>query len=103
MTKNKINYPITNTVKRIFRAFEENGDKLSTNQIYTIMLNQIQLRGGRVYSKNPTKGTLAQILNKYPYFNKVGYVDEASIQGPRVRICVWEINEVSVNANTSDN
>jgi len=103
MTKNKINYPITNTVKRIFRAFEENGDKLSTNEIYTIMQNQIQLRGGRVYSKNPTKGTLAQILNKYPYFRKVGHVDEASIQGFRVRLCVWELNEVNINESTSHN
>ena len=101
MTKNKINYPITNTVKRIFRAFEENGDKLSTNEIYTIMLNQVQLRGGRVYSKNPSKGTLAQILNKYPYFRKIGYVDETSIQGARVRICTWEINKVNVNESTS--
>ena len=102
MTRNKLNYPITNTIKRIFRAFEENGDKLSTNEIYAIMLNQVQLRGGRVYSKNPSKGTLSQILNKYPYFRKAGYVDESNINGHRIRICTWEVNEVNVNANTSD-
>ena len=103
MTENKINYPITNTVKRIFRAFDEHGETLSTNQIYTIMMNQIQLRGGRTYSKNPSKGRLAQILNKYPYFTKSGYIDERSVRGHRMRICTWKLNEVKVNESTSDN
>lgn len=92
MKENRNYYPITNTVKRIFRAFDEHGESLSTNEIYVIMMNQIQLRGGRPYSKNPSKGTLAQILNKYPYFKKVGCVDERSVKGSRMRISAWRIN-----------
>lgn len=103
MTKHRINYPITNTIKRMFRAFEENGEILSTNKVYSLMHEQVSPRTGRLYSKNPSKGTVAQILNKYPYFTKSGYIDETDVRGHRMRICTWKINEVRINESTSDN
>ena len=93
MKENRNYYPKGNTVNRIIRVFNEHGDTLSTNEIYTLMMNQTQLRGGKNYRKNPSKGTLAQILSKYPYFVKKGYTDERTIQGSRMRISVWSLTE----------
>lgn len=94
MKENRNYYPMGNTVKRIIRVFDENGETLSTNEVYVFLLNQKSPRTGRFYKKNPSKGTLAQILSKYPYFSKTGYVDETTIQGARMRITTWKLNEV---------
>lgn len=94
MKENRNYYPIGTMVKRIFRVFDENGESLSTNEIYLCLLNQTSPRTGRVYKKNPSKGTLAQILSKYPYFSKTGLIDETTIQGARMRITTWKLNEV---------
>ena len=94
MKENRNYYPMGNTVKRIIRVFDENGETLSTNEVYIFLLNQKSPRTVRFYKKNPSKGTLAQILSKYPYFSKTGYVDETTIQGARMRITTWKLNEV---------
>tara|TARA_R100000664_G_scaffold34215_1_gene55140 strand:- start:8961 stop:9254 length:294 start_codon:yes stop_codon:yes gene_type:complete len=94
MKENRNYYPMGKTVKRIIRVFGENGDSLSTNEIYVLLLNQKSIKTGRLYKTNPSKGSLAQILSKYPYFSKTGYIDESTIQGPRMRITTWKLNEV---------
>lgn len=96
MKENRNYYPIGNTVKRIFRVFDEHKGPLSTNEVYVFMMNQTSPKTGRLYKKNPSKGTLAQILSKYPYFSKIGYVDESTIQGSRMRITTWKINNEAI-------
>ena len=94
MKENRNYYPIGNMVKRIFRVFDENGESLSTNEIYAYLLNQTSPRTGRVYKKNPSKGRLAQILAKYPYFSKTGLISETDVRGHRIRITTWKMNGV---------
>ena len=94
MKENRNYYPMSQTVKRIIRVFDENGESLSTNEVYVFMLNQKSPKSGRFYKKNPSKGSLAQIISKYPYFSKTGYTNESTIQGARIRITTWKLNKV---------
>ena len=85
MKENRNYYPMSQTVRRIIRVFDENGESLSTNEVYVFMLNQKSLKSGRLYKK---------ILSKYPYFSKTGYTNESTIQGARIRITTWKLNKV---------
>lgn len=80
--------------RRIIRAFEESGESvLTTHQIYSRLLDQTSATGKRLVTC-PTRHTLAQTLNKYPFFEKAGMSREKSIGGNGMDVCLWRISAV---------
>ena len=93
MKENRFYYKKNMNVRRIIQILENYGEALSTNQIFNYLDKQISTSSGRRYTRNPRKATVAQLLNKYPYFQKVGEVDETDIRGHRMRIKLWKLAE----------
>lgn len=70
MKKNKLYYNYNgNNCKRIIRAL--GNESLTAKEILEKLLSE-KTRSGKPYSKQPTIGTVTQILSKYPIFEKVG-------------------------------
>lgn len=93
MKENRFYYKKNMNVRRIIQILEKYDEALSTNQIFNYLENQISTSSGLRYKRNPRKATVAQLLNKYPYFQKVGEVDETDIRGHRMRIKLWKLAE----------
>ena len=80
--------------RRIIRAFEEGEESvLTTNQIYSRLLDQTSATGKRL-TTCPSRQTLAQTLSKYPFFEKAGMSREKSIGGNGMDVCLWRISAV---------
>lgn len=70
MKENKVYYNLKgNNCKRIIRVI--GSETLTAKQVLERLLSE-KTRRGKSYSKQPTIGTVSQILSKYPIFEKVG-------------------------------
>lgn len=70
MKENKLYYNYKGyNCKRIIRALGD--ETLTAKQVLERLLSE-KTKQGKSYSKQPTIGTVTQILSKYPIFEKVG-------------------------------
>lgn len=70
MKENKLYYNYNGyNCKRIVRALGD--ETLTAKQVLERLLSE-KTRRGKPFSKQPTIGTVSQILAKYPIFEKVG-------------------------------
>jgi len=93
MKENRV-YWNSNTCKRIIKAFDQSDELvLSTQQIHSIMMEQRNTYGAKLKSC-PTRQSVAQTLNKYPFFEKAGMSREKSIGGNGMNVCLWRISAV---------
>jgi len=92
MEDNRPNFKLTNHCKRVISILE-NKSNLTTKEIHVMLLNQKSFTG-KNYRRNPTKGQLAQILNKYPYFERVGTTVKHTVSRPNVKVAVWKLSGV---------
>lgn len=70
MKENKLYYNYKGyNCKRIIRALGD--ETLTAKQVLERLLSE-KTKQGKPYSKQPTIGTVSQILAKYPIFEKVG-------------------------------
>ncbi len=94
MKENKAYFNMNKNCRRIIRAFEEGEESvLTTHQIYCRLLEQTGTTGKRLVNC-PSRQTLAQTLNKYPFFEKAGMSREKSIGGNGMDVCLWRISAV---------
>ena len=90
MKENKIYYRKDKNVSRIIRVFREKGDGLTTNEVMIYLSEQKTLEGNR-YLKQPKKGTVTQLLSKYPYFERSGTGIESSITTKNMKVAIWNL------------
>lgn len=90
MKENRIYYRKNKNVMRIIKVFQEKGDGLSTTQIMSYLSEQKTLQGNR-HLKQPKKGTVVQLLSKYPYFKRAGTVVESSISTKNMKVAIWDL------------
>lgn len=90
MKENKIYYRKDRNVMRIIRVFQENGGGLSTTEVMDYLSQQKTLEGKR-YLKQPKKGTVTQLLSKYPYFERSGTAIESSISAKNMKVALWNL------------
>ena len=94
MKENKLYWKKNRICTRIIRAFSESEKKsLTTKEIFHLMLDQTNRHGAK-YISNFTMQKVSQILNKYPFFEKVGmqYVKSAGNNG--MQVCVWKVSKL---------
>ena len=92
MKENRLYFRKTTNVKRIIRVFEEHGDNISTQQIMDFLFDQKSKKGTR-YLKQPKRGTVAQLLNKYPFFERIGTTKEKSLTNNKMAVALWKLND----------
>ena len=92
MKENKPYFKKDRNIMRIIRVFQEHGDGLSTNDVMLHLNNQITLSGSR-YLKQPKKGTVCQLLSKYPYFERMGTALEGSLSTKSMKVALWRLRE----------
>lgn len=91
MKENRLYWKKNKICTRIIRAFSESENKaMTTREIFYLMLDQKNHRGANCRS-NFTVQKVAQILNKYPFFEKSGTKYARSMLNNTMQVCVWSL------------